>query len=116
MIRRALLTAISVTFVTASVAATHSGKQIQAIFPGDKTHDCVFVALQGVSQADPAVSQTPWLVLVPTHPRFKETYALLMAARFSGETVDIGTTGSTASGSCSDYPEINYVVIGQQPN
>jgi hypothetical protein len=95
-------------------AAVYLGKQVQAIFPGDNAHACVFFALQGVSSADPGVSASAWFALNPSHPRFKETYALLMSARLSGETIDVGTTGSAAS-ACPGYAEVNYIVMGQQP-
>jgi hypothetical protein len=114
MTHRSVLLAILLAFATPSYAAVHLGKQIQAIFPGDNTHACVYFALQGVVPADSGVSTSAWFALSPNHPRFKETYALLISARLAGETIDVGTTGTAAS-SCGGYVEVNYVVMGQQP-
>jgi hypothetical protein len=89
-------------------AEVHSNKHLRQVFPGDLTHPCIFFTLEAVTQADPVLPGSPWFVLSPTHPRFQETYALILAAWVSGEPVNVGTTGAGV-GTCGGYAEVNYV-------
>ena len=78
--------------------------------PPLSNQDCVFFTLNGVSEADPAVPGSPWFAMPRTQTGFNEVYAALLAAKISGTTVTISTTGRPASGACGNYSGI-YVLV-----
>lgn len=83
--------------------------QIASLFPGDLGRDCIFFTLNGVADAQSASAPgAPWFALAKTHPNFKEQYALILAAKMTGATIGVVTTGNGVS-ACSGHAEVNYV-------
>lgn len=91
--------------------ATRSGnafnKSVQSLYTGEQNFDCIFRYLAGSFSGGPCLCEQPWFALAPSHPRFKETYALLFSARLSGETIFVATTGAAVSG-CGGHAEVRY--------
>src|SRR5262245_12585444 len=63
------------------------------VFPGD-TRGCVFFRLVGLGEADPGVPGSAWFALPKTHPLFRESYALLLSAKLTGQRINVSTTGA----------------------
>ena len=79
--------------------------------PPLSNQDCVFFTLNGVSEADPVVPGSPWFAMPRTQTGFNEVYAALLAAKISGTTVTISTTGSPAGGARGNYSGVYYVLV-----
>jgi len=77
---------------SSALCADFWGKSIGYLGGGD-SRPCVFFNLVGVSPADPALPGVDWFVLPKTHPQFKESFALLMAAKLTGKLINVTTTG-----------------------
>ena len=109
---RMLVTAlIGLTFAAVSVpaqSALWSSKTIAKLQPDHLTDQCYFFSLDGVAEADPVRSGSPWFAVDRNnHPGAKELYATLLTARLTGTPVTVLTTGSMVCG----YATISYVVL-----
>lgn len=61
------------------------------------TSSCYFFQLEGVAQADAAVSSVgPWFAISTSHPNAKELYALLLSVRASGGILNRVLTSGNA--------------------
>jgi len=60
--------------------------------------DCFYFTLQGVSEADPAKPGDPMFAIPRTQYGAKDAYAMLLAAKISGEPVVVKTRGTLACG------------------
>lgn len=58
---------------------------------------CTFFILDGVSPADPATPNTPWMALRQSHPGYKENLAILVSAKLTNRPVNVITSGTVAS-------------------
>ena len=91
----------SVALPLAASAAQFTG-QVGGLVPPD-SRPCVFVSIVGVSAADPVImSSSSWIAIPQSQNGFKETYALLLAAKLSGTPVTITTTGAAVP-ACDGY-------------
>ncbi len=89
--------------------ATHSDKAISIVQSPTPTNDCLYFTLVGVAQADPISANNPWFAVPRSHSGFKESLAILLAAKLSQQRVTVETTGTVAGGSCGAYPLVYYV-------
>jgi hypothetical protein len=100
---RALITAAAVAICCANPASadSHTNKTVSLLeIPAGG--DCYFFQLAGVGQADPAVPNSPWFAISKTSPSgssAKELYAILLAARLQGTTLNrVLTSGNIVCG------------------
>ena len=71
--------------------------------------DCFYFTLNGVSVADPNVSSGgPWIAFPRGTDAAKDVYATLLAAKATGASVSISTTGTPI---CGGYTGINQVLL-----
>jgi hypothetical protein len=76
--------------------------QINSIVAPDH-RPCAFVSIVGIPSADPTVNPSwPWVAIKQSQNGFREIYALLLSAKFSGTPVVIATTG-VAVPECDGY-------------
>lgn len=65
----------------------------------DSYNQCIFFQLSGVSEANPAVPNSPWFAIDNTQPNAKELYAMLLSARLTDRAIPrVLTNGVTACG------------------
>jgi hypothetical protein len=80
-----------------SFALDHYGKTIQKIEVAQAS--CHYFILNGVSEADPVVPNSPWFAIPTSHAHAKELYTMLLTARASGMALDrVKTTGNVVCG------------------
>ncbi len=91
--------------LTAHAQIVQSGK-VAYIQGPSYSFDCVFFTLEGVSVADPAVSNGQYFAIPSTHPGYKQHVATLHIAKQTGTSVVLGTTGTT---SCGGYATVNWL-------
>lgn len=84
---------------------------VQQLQPPLSNQDCVFFTLTGVSQADPISAGSPWFAVPSTQTGFNQVYATLLAAKVSGGTLLVSTSGALAGGDCGNYAGVYYVVL-----
>jgi hypothetical protein len=84
---------------------------IAALQPPSSYQDCVFFTLVGIPQADPIVPNNPWFALSRTQIGYTEMYAALLAAKLSGSTLNVVTTGAVGGGGCTGFAGIAYVIL-----
>jgi hypothetical protein len=100
---RGLITAAVVAMCCANTASadSHYNKTI-SLLEVPAGGDCYFFQLAGVSQADPVVPNSPWFAISKTSPSSsssKELYAILLAARLQGTTLNrVLTSGNIVCG------------------
>ena len=104
--------AIAVATVTLLVGAPchavdYLDKQVRALQASGDAEDCFYFMLVGVNQPGP--NHGPWFAMSRTQYGAKEAYAMLLAAKLSGERVSVA---STTIG-CGGYAMANAVWIGQ---
>ena len=80
-----------------AAAADHVGKQISTISFNTSTQ-CLYLKLQGVSQADPLAPGNPYMVIPRSHPDFAQMFAMLLSARAINAPINIVTDGVPACG------------------
>ena len=97
-----LITMISMSGVASAV--TWQDRQV-GVLQSVAGADCVFFTLVGVAEADPARPGDPWFSMPRSQSGAKDLYAMLLAAKLSGQAVTVQTTGSTSS-SCAGYVSI----------
>ena len=85
----------------AAQATNQLAGQISGLSPPDG-RPCAFFSFEGVAQVDPSMPGLPWIVVRQSQNGFKEIYAFLLAARLSGQTVNVQTTG-VAVPECDGY-------------
>lgn len=102
------LASLSLTNLAAIAAeGVFAGKTVAALNGGD-SRPCAFFTLDGVPEAVSAVPGSPWFVLPIIHPKYKETFALLLSAKLSGRSVYVVTTGGVHS--CG-HAEVSAVTL-----
>lgn len=80
-----------------AVAARHDNKHAVDIHE-DAGRPCMFFRLNGVTQADPAVSATEWFALPRDHLAYGELVAMLFTAKAARLPISVQTTGAVACG------------------
>jgi hypothetical protein len=104
-----LASAFSLT-AHASGDATAQVDKLQSMYTQS---DCIYFTLLGVSVADPSYPTSgEWYAMsrgstAESQDRLKRAYAMLLAARLSGTTVRVRTTGNLVC----NYPEVQDVFI-----
>ena len=94
--------AIAASAMSTTVDAVQWSGLVSSIVAPDH-RPCMFVFLVGVSQADPVVMPGhPWIAIRQSQNGFREIYALLLAAKASGQSVTIQTTGAGVA-ECDGY-------------
>jgi hypothetical protein len=73
--------------------------------------DCLWFQLSGVTQADPQLPNSPWFAIPRTQNGYNEIYAMLLAAKLSGTSVQVATTGAPAGGACNQYSGVAWIVM-----
>ena len=76
---------------------------VTQIQPPNSSVDCLWFQLNGVAQADPINPNSPWFAIPRTQNGYNELYALLLAAKLGGLTLQLATTGAAAGGNCGRY-------------
>lgn len=89
---------------------THFSKIIAELQPPQAAHDCVYIRLAGVTQADPLTPGGAYFALPRTQVGFNEVYALVLSAYVSGTPVSIRTTSSLVGGECGAYIGITWLI------
>jgi len=89
-------------------AASWINKNVAAPQSMYKPADCFYFTLEGVAEADPAIPGNAWFAIPRSQYGAKDSYALLHAAKLSGQPVVVATTGSVSS--CG-YAEVLQVYI-----
>ena len=92
----AVLTLVAVPSI--ALAVSWFGKnvgQLQSTFIGS---DCFYFTLAGVTEADPVKPGSPWFAIQRSQFGSKDAYAMLLAAKLSGQTVYVSTNGSLTCG------------------
>ena len=69
--------------------------QIQSTYAGS---DCFYFTLDGVTEADPVVPGAIWFAIPRSQPGSKDAYAMLLAAKLSGQLLRIHTNGTVSCG------------------
>ncbi len=83
-----------------ALALDHTAKLVRELH-ADADRPCVMFRLEGVSQADPAVSSAEWFTLPKSHPSYNEQLAFLLTATATKMPLNIRTSGGTACGFAS---------------
>jgi hypothetical protein len=87
-----------------AAGADFERKAVRAIQASGDGGDCFFVWLEGVNQPG-SPSFGPWFAMSRTQYGAKDAYAMLLAAKFTGELVSVR---STTTG-CGGYAMLNAV-------
>jgi hypothetical protein len=103
--------AANAIFAGTALSAQNYAAPIAALQPPSNYQDCVFFTLVGIPQADPIVPNNPWFALSPTQIGYSEMYAALLAAKLSGSTLNVVTTGAVGGGGCGGFAGIAYVIL-----
>ena len=90
-------------------AVDWNGYAVNVVRPGGD-RPCTLFQLVGVTQADPLVPGSPWFSVPNTTPEYKEMIATLLAAKFSGSTLNISTSGTVAS-ACGGYASVSALTV-----
>ena len=99
-------------FAEHALAYDHYFKTVTSVNPPSNTGGCFYFMLNGVASADPNIAAgNPWFAVPKTHQGYSETVAAVLAARLSGLTISVHTTGQLTSGTCGTYPAVDWVVI-----
>lgn len=107
----AAVAAAALMWSGASYANQQWTAMVQQLQPPLSNQDCVYFTLTGVSQADPVSAGSAWFAIPSTQTGFSEVYAALLAAKISGATVMVSTSGNFAGGACGNYAGVYYVVL-----
>lgn len=91
---------------TAASAVDHTAKMVMEL-QSDQDRPCAIFRLDGVTEADPGVSGSPWLALPKTHPSYNELFAMLLTSKAGKIPVSLRTTGGTACG----FAGVNILAI-----
>ena len=100
-------------FSLASHASGDSTAQVDKLQSMYSQSDCIYFTLVGVSIADPSYPASgEWFAMsrgptAESQDRLKRAYAMLLAARLSGTTLRVRTTGNLVC----NYPEVQDVFI-----
>jgi hypothetical protein len=103
--------AVNTMLAGVAVSAQGYSAPILQLQPPNYNVDCVWFSLVGVAQADPINPGSPWFGLPRTQTGYSEMFAVLLAAKLSGATLSVVTTGSAAGGGCGGYAGIAYVIM-----
>jgi hypothetical protein len=95
----------------AAISAQNYAAPILQLQPPNLNVDCVWFTLVGVSQGDPILPGSPGFALPRSQTGYSEIYAMLQAAKLSGSSLVIETTGAVAGGACGNYAQIACVVL-----
>jgi hypothetical protein len=108
-----MLAAIAASTIFAEPVMSEQGytAQIAQFQPPNYNEDCVWFSLVGVAQADPILPNNPWFGLPRTQIGYSEMFAVLLAAKMSGSTLYVVTTGAAAGGGCGGYAGIAFVIM-----
>jgi hypothetical protein len=101
----------STLFCVDASASQQYQATVAQIEPPNYNLDCFWFQLSGVAQADPVVPNSPWFAIPRTQTGYNELIATLLAAKLSGSTVEVATTGAVAGGSCSSYAGVAWLVV-----
>lgn len=91
----------------ATFAVNWAGKrvgQLQSTYDGA---DCIYFTLEGVTEADPIKPGDPFFAIPRSQYGAKDAYAMLLAAKISGQTVLVSTRGTLACG----YAAVSQVIM-----
>lgn len=88
-----ILLAASVSLSVWAAEGVFFGKTVSYLGAGD-SRPCAFFTLDGVPEAVAAVPGAPWFVLAKDHPKYKESFALLLSAKLTGRQVNVTTSGN----------------------
>ena len=69
--------------------------QIQSTYVGS---DCFYFTLDGVTEADPVLPGAMWFAIPRTQNGSKDAYAMLLAAKLSGQPLRVHTNGTLSCG------------------
>jgi hypothetical protein len=103
--------AVNAMLADVAMSAQNYTAPIAQIQSPNYNEDCVWFTLVGVPQADPILPNSPWFALPRTQVGYSEIYSILLAAKLSGSSVNVVTTGAAAGGACGAYAGIAYVVL-----
>jgi hypothetical protein len=104
-------TAANALLANMAMSAQNYTALIAQVQSPNYNEDCVWFTLVGVPQADPILPNSPWFALPRTQIGYSEIYAILLAAKLSGSSLNVVTTGAAAGGACGAYAAIAYVVL-----
>lgn len=96
--RRVVWSSMASAIVLCSLQANaveHTGT-VERMLPPD-SRPCLFFTLTGVSVADPSLPSSPWFAIRQSQNGYKETFALLLAAKHTGLPVTVSTTGGVVT-------------------
>jgi hypothetical protein len=102
----AAVAVLALTHPDRAGATEHFSKSI-SVLEVNNNSSCYFFQLEGVTQADPAVSG-PWFAIPKSFANAKEMYALLLSVRASGGTLNRVLTGGSVACSGAEVVTIDF--------
>jgi hypothetical protein len=88
-------------------AATYSSRTVGQLISTFDSGDCIIFTLEGVSEADSRVPGAPWFAIPRTQFGAKDGYAMLLAAKLTGEALEVRTGTEMACG----YIKVSHVIM-----
>ncbi len=104
--RRATLALVLAAASTAG-AVNHAPLPVGQLISSFDSGDCVIFTLQGLAEADPRVPSTPWFAIPRSQFGARDAYAMLLAAKLTGERVEVRTSNEIACG----YIRASHVIL-----
>ena|SRR5437868_9538604 len=80
-------------FVAGPVGATVRNAKVGQLSSTYINSDCILFTLEGVTEADGSVQNNPWYSIPRSQFGSKDAYAMLLAAKLSGQSVWVAPTG-----------------------
>jgi hypothetical protein len=75
-----------------AMSLSHNQAEVESIHSPD-SRPCTFLRLKGVSQADPAVNNSPWFSIPLVHNGHDVIVSMLLTAYSTGKKLNVVTTG-----------------------
>ena len=85
---------VTIAGLNVAQAAQYYGKTVGKLQGFYDDADCFYFQLNGVSEADPVKPGDAWFAVSRTQYGAKDAYAMLLAAKISGKTVNVSTRGT----------------------
>jgi len=96
MKRRSIVSVALAFLSVGSAFAQGWTANVTSIRPGGD-RNCTLFQLVGVSTADPVTPNDPWFVIESTAPQYNQMVATLLAAKATGQNIQVLTTGQTSA-------------------
>jgi hypothetical protein len=95
------IVALMVLLPSVGLAVTWASKSVGTLQSMYSGADCFYFTLQGVAEADPVKPGDPWFAISRGQYGAKDAYAMLLAARLTGQAVYVQTSGTLNCGNAA---------------